>query len=189
MIFLMLNSWYCILIHNLIKFALIFNLKTSDILFAERSGPLFYPFKTLARKYLAYLDLELCELEIERYYLILFLVIRQQHITQQHLCNMLDIDKASMARMVDYLSRKGYVNRVVNPDDRRSHVIVPTSEAISAYRQIGRAFQRINTLCLKGFSQQEASLFYKMLGRINSNLCSSFDNIHINNPETNKKTA
>jgi DNA-binding MarR family transcriptional regulator len=159
-------------------------LKYAEILFSDRTNPLFYLFKTLARNYFSRLEVELGELEIDRYYFILFLIIRKGHITQQALCNMLNIDKASMVRIVDYLGKKGYANRIVNPDDRRSYVIVPTRAAIAAYKLIDTAFSSINALCLHGFSQKEISTLYHMLERININLGPATE-IHtkINTPE------
>ncbi len=50
-------------------------------------------------------------------------------ITQANICKILGFDKGAVARQTASLEAKGYVKKRENPDDSRSHLLVPTEKA------------------------------------------------------------
>ena len=140
-----------------------------DLFYADDT-PLFYHFNIMAKRYYGLMDEELKDIDIERYYFILSLICKHKNITQQCLCNCLNIDKASMVRVIGYLTRHEYIMRMVNPDDRREHIIVPTEKALAALPLFESAFRKLNEECLKDFSDAEKDKFYRMMERVVGNL-------------------
>src|SRR4051812_48310814 len=49
--------------------------------------------------------------------------------TQQYLSDLLNLDKVTMVRILDYLVDRGMITRTVNANDRREHLIQITSKA------------------------------------------------------------
>jgi len=136
----------------------------------QKDTPLVYHFNALAKGYFGILTKELEDLDLERYYFSLTLITKHKTISQQRLADVLDIDKANMVRMIDYLSNQGYVKREVNPDDRREHIILPTKKAEKVFDRVQNAFLKSNKEALKGFSVSETKVFYEMLERACHNL-------------------
>lgn len=140
-----------------------------DLLFAENT-PLFYHFNTIAKRYYGLMDEEFKDIDIERYYFILSLISRNKNMTQQALCKCLKIDKASMVRVIDYLTRHGYIVRMINPDDKRAHIILPTEKALDVLPRFEETFHKLNEDCLKDFTPLEKNHFYEMMSRVVHNL-------------------
>ncbi|MEO8761233.1 MAG: MarR family transcriptional regulator, partial [Bacteroidia bacterium] len=58
---------------------------------------------------------------VEKSFSVLLLLEKQQNCTQQFISCALGIDKVSMVKIIDTLSKKGLVKRVQNPKDRREY--------------------------------------------------------------------
>ena len=56
-------------------------------------------------------------------------VMRQEGITQSELARVLELERASVGSTVDIMERKGLVQRIANPEDRRVWKIAPTPRA------------------------------------------------------------
>jgi len=115
--------------------------------------PLGRIFTLLGKGYLHLLRTKLQHLDIDRYYYTLVLIgSHAGEITQQELAFLLDTDKVSVVRMVDYLSGKGYVQRVRKINDRRKHDLLLTDKAKLALPEIIQSFSEMNELVLSGLS-------------------------------------
>nr|WP_280521146.1 MarR family transcriptional regulator [Paenibacillus mangrovi] len=57
------------------------------------------------------------------------LVLRSPGINQDQLTQELKFDKATTARSVKQLEQSGYIERIPDPDDRRSLLVYPTPKA------------------------------------------------------------
>ncbi|MEO8760509.1 MAG: winged helix DNA-binding protein, partial [Bacteroidia bacterium] len=82
----------------------------------------------------------------------------------------LGIDKVSMVKIIDTLSKKGLVKRVQNPKDRREYFIELTPKAHKVLPQIHVAIKNLNTEAFKGFAKKEVELFYNLLFRVIENV-------------------
>ena len=85
----------------------------------------------LSKLYYSVLSKSLENLDVERYYSILFFLNEHNGCNQQNICNNLAIDKTAMVKVIDHLIKVGFVDRNVNPDDRREHFIVLTKKVSS----------------------------------------------------------
>ena len=125
----------------------------------------------LAKGYLHLLRAKLQHLDIDRNYHALVLIEGNNgSITQQELAVLLDTDKVSIVRVIDYLSDKGYVQRIRKTEDRRKHSLVLTNKAKLALPEIKQSFDEINEIALKGLSNLQVSEFAETIRTIKTNI-------------------
>ena len=133
--------------------------------------PLGRRFGMLVQLYFGALTKKLEKLDIERHYSILILLESSKgNCSQQYISDFLKVDKVSMVRMIDYLTKKGYIKRLVNPDDRREHHIVLTNKAYKMLPAIHKAIDELNAAATKGLSPEQVKFFYKSLDLLTNNL-------------------
>jgi DNA-binding MarR family transcriptional regulator len=133
--------------------------------------PLGRRFSLLVRLYFGALTKRLESLDIDRHYSILILVENSEsNCSQQFLSNLLNIDKASMVRIIDYLVKKGYIKRLANPKDRREHHIQLTEKAKKILPRIHAAIDELNATATSGLTPKEQKSFYKGLDTLTANL-------------------
>lgn len=125
----------------------------------------------LAKTYFGALTKRLEHLEIERHYSILiFIENASQGCTQQCICDCLKIDKVTMVGVLDYLNKKKFVKKTVNPDDRREHFIQLTDKAKKVLPEIHKAIDDLNREAFKGVSKEKQKEFYQYIHQIQTNL-------------------
>ena len=95
---------------------------------------------------------------------------QNKKVTQKEVCNSLNIDKASLVRILDYLSDKGLIIKQINPSDRREHLLSLTEKGQELVPAIKDAIYETNNEALRGFSDEEVEHFYKNLFAICENL-------------------
>ncbi len=134
--------------------------------------PLAFVFSKLAKKYYGAATKHFEELDMDRNFFILNLIASHEQVTQQCLADYLQMDKAAIVRVIDYLSEKGLVERVVNAKDRRQYHIVTTAKAAVYVNKISKGFAEINKVAFKGFSKQEKTDFDTMVKKMQTNLAS-----------------
>lgn len=144
----------------------------------DKSLPLGKYLGILTKTYIGALTKRLEHLEIERHYSVLIMLEDENgHCSQQYISDILRIDKASMVRITDYLVDKGFIERVVNPTDRREHQLKLTGKAKKVLPEIHKAIKDLNEAATAGLSQQEKKQFFENMQLISSNL----DNMPLNN--------
>jgi MarR family transcriptional regulator, transcriptional regulator for hemolysin len=133
--------------------------------------PLGRILSSVAKTYLHNLRHKLNHMDIDRnYYALVIIGKNDGHITQQELGLMLETDKVSIVRVVDYLSEKGYVKRVRKFDDKRKHNLLLTDKAKQALPEIIDAFNDLNRIALSGFSVEEISELTVSIEKIKKNI-------------------
>jgi len=125
----------------------------------------------LGKGYLQLLRLKLQHLDIDRNYYALVLIDKLDgSITQQELAVMLDTDKVSIVRVIDYLSNNGYVLRVRKMEDRRKINLLLTQKAKLALPEIKQSFEEINNIVLNGLNSSQVLELVETINKIKSNL-------------------
>jgi MarR family transcriptional regulator for hemolysin len=125
----------------------------------------------LAKTYFGALTKRLEHLEIERHYSILiFIENAKEGCTQQCICDCLKIDKVTMVGTLDYLIKKKFVKKTINPDDRREHFIRLTDKAIKILPEIHKAIEGLNNEAFKGMSKEKQKDVYQALHLLQTNL-------------------
>jgi DNA-binding MarR family transcriptional regulator len=85
------------------------------------------------------------------------------------LCKGASYDPGAMTRMIDRLERKGLVQRVRCPDDRRVVKLALTKEGKAVYPKIVASAAKVTNRKLEGFTKVEAQQFESLLQRLLDN--------------------
>ncbi|MEI6141272.1 MAG: MarR family transcriptional regulator [Mariniphaga sp.] len=121
--------------------------------------------------FLQYLNEKLDYLDIERsFYALILIDLGQTNLTQQELACQLEIDKVSVVRIVDYLSGRGYVQRIRSSIDRRKYCLTLTGKAKEKLPEIKCAIQEANDTAFKGLNELQRREFISTLGIMKNNL-------------------
>lgn len=124
----------------------------------------------LSKLYYSVLSKSLESLDVERYYSILFFLNENNGCNQQCICNNLAIDKTAMVKVIDHLIKVGFVDRNVNPDDRREHFIVLTKKGLKQTSEIVKSFNTIDGEIFSGVSKEDQATFHKVMCQLSSKL-------------------
>jgi MarR family transcriptional regulator for hemolysin len=153
--------------------------------------PMHFLFSRLTKSFLGALVSKLEGKGPDKYFSALLLIHRSgETLTQQELADQLRVDKTSIVRVIDYLSKTGFIKRKINPEDRRQHLLELTSKAKAVMPEIESCVEEMNGLALKGFTEKEKKQYYEMLDRIYCNLSGlPSDNIYLNYIKTKKGSS
>lgn len=124
----------------------------------------------LSKLYYGVLSKSLEDLDIERYFSILYFLNDNNGCNQQCICNNLAIDKTAMVKVIDYLMKAGYIARKVNPGDRREHFIVLTKKGKLRSEDIVKSFDAIDAQIFGSVSKNDRDVFLKVMNRLSDNL-------------------
>jgi DNA-binding MarR family transcriptional regulator len=117
------------------------------------------------------LNEKLFDLDIKRnYYALILIEEGQGKLTQQELAVLLESDKVSVVRIVDYLAEKGYVSRVREQSDKRKYGLLLTDKALKELPQIRDAMEEVFRSAFEGVSVNKLDELYKTLNEIKINL-------------------
>lgn len=126
----------------------------------------------IGRSFQALLQDELSHLDIDRSFYPLLLIEEGSGITQQELSRKLLCDKVQVVRIVDYLSSNGYVERVLNMQDKRKNVLCITDKARIHLPEIKKAICKISEATFNGLTSEQIDKLYNMLDLMENNLLS-----------------
>jgi len=75
-----------------------------------------------------------------------------------------------MVKVIDHLIKVGFVDRNVNPDDRREHFIVLTKKGLKQTAEIVKSYNAIETEIFSEVSKEDQDIFNKVLCQLSSKL-------------------
>jgi DNA-binding MarR family transcriptional regulator len=87
-------------------------------------------------------------------------------IAQIDIANQLDIDKASVVALIDWLENEGWVERKRSVEDRRRHEISVTAAGMKAYKSLKREMLQHERRFIKRFTQAEHKQLLSLLKRL-----------------------
>ncbi len=93
--------------------------------------------------------------------------------TQQGLLKALDLDRAQLARVLEYFDEKKIIKRTALPDDRRSLSITLTPSGKTLLKKVEYLMEQESDIMLKGITQKEKELFDSLLHKMTENILSS----------------
>ena len=94
---------------------------------------------------------------------ILFLLEKRDGQTMSELSQSLETDNGAMTRLVDRLEKTGHVTRIPNPEDRRQFLVSITDQGRDEISMAGAVVHATNDDIQKDFSDEEMSIFVRML--------------------------
>lgn len=124
----------------------------------------------LSKMYYGVLNKKLENLDIDKYFALLYFLKFNNGCKQQFLCNNLAIDKTAMVKIIDYLIKSGIVDRNVNPQDRREHFIVLTKKGMRYAEEAEQAFNSLDEKMFNGVNKEEKQIFESVLNKMMLNV-------------------
>ncbi|MWV43875.1 MarR family transcriptional regulator [Paenibacillus sp. HJL G12] len=98
------------------------------------------------------------------------LVLRSPGITQDRLTQELKFDKATTARAVKHLEQAGYVERITDPEDRRSLLLYPTEKAKTFRPKLQSILDENNRRLVQHLGPGEEDQLIELLDKIGLSL-------------------
>lgn len=139
--------------------------------FQEIEQPFGRLLSLVAREYLSMLNSRLTGLDIKRNYYTLLLLDAQHHpVSQQKLAELLNSDKVSVMRIVNYLSEKGYIRRNRDLIDRRKYNLVLTRKAQLAIPEIKQTILELNNVVFAGLTPIQIDEIKNNIQKIKRNI-------------------
>lgn len=89
---------------------------------------------------------------------------------QNHLCEVLDMSRGTVAKMLAKLEEEGYVERRGNPDDARVVNVYPTAQARNLYSLLRRNGETCVGKMTAGMSEVERMAFYELMRKACRNM-------------------
>lgn len=93
--------------------------------------------------------------------------------TQSELADVLEVEKATLGRLLDRLEAKGWVRREADPHDRRAKRVHLTREVEPAMRNMRKIAAGVRGDALRGLSVEQQDQFVDTLLAIKANLTES----------------
>jgi DNA-binding MarR family transcriptional regulator len=144
----------------------------------------------LSKLYYGVVSKSLEELDIERYFSVLYFLKDNNGCSQQCICNNLAIDKTAMVKVIDYLIKADYIKRKVNPNDRREHFILLTKKGEQRTNEVVKSFDALDEKMFSGILLKEKEMFMKVLSLLTESLRSFPSNdLFFNYRKSAKKKA
>lgn len=94
------------------------------------------------------------------------MILGHPGITQDQLTHELKFDKATTARSVKHLEELRYIERKVDPQDRRSYLIYPTPKAQAFEPVLQSILDETNQLLARNLTEEEKSQLLSLLQRL-----------------------
>lgn len=138
---------------------------------APREEPFVKELHFISKDYFGAVSHRLAHTDLDRNFYTLLLVCRHKKgLTQKDLGEMIEVDKVTMSRKIDYLASLGYLTREPNPDDRRTILLKPTRKALSLAGEISEAYVSLNKLAFRGIDTAEQKAFLATAAKLRRNM-------------------
>jgi MarR family transcriptional regulator, transcriptional regulator for hemolysin len=146
-------------------------IRMSNFQWQEGDNPLGLYLSFLTKQFIGTAVKKLSHIDLDRYFRVLLVVEQSgETFTQQKLADYFKLNKASMVRIIDYLTKKGFLERRVNRQDRREHLLILTDKAKKVLPEIKQTLNRLDELALSGFTPAQKEQFFQSLEQMYTNL-------------------
>lgn len=102
-------------------------------------------------------------------YPVLNALSRFGELTQKQMTRLLQVEQSSIAQLLGRLERDGFVERRIDPADRRSSLVKLTQKAIDALPAIAEVMNSGNDLAVAGMTDDEIDIAIDLLRRMIGN--------------------
>jgi DNA-binding MarR family transcriptional regulator len=103
-------------------------------------------------------------------YHLIHIVSNNEGISQKDLVDLMNIDKANVARGIKKLEEKMFVKRIQNTDDNRIYNIYLTEKGMSLIPELKKARCRITEICTENLSDTETGELFRLLEKVKTSV-------------------
>lgn len=93
-------------------------------------------------------------------------VLKNPGINQDQVTSLLKFDKATTTRNVRLLEEAGFIERRVDPEDRRSYLLYPTKRALDFEEPLQQLLKQSNEELTRSLTAEEKELLLSLLQKI-----------------------
>lgn len=97
-------------------------------------------------------------------------LFRREGVRQTELAAILEIEKPTLGRLLDQLERKGWVERLIDPEDQRARILVVSDRARGLIDRMTVLAQSVQDDALHGLSADDAERLTALLLAVKANL-------------------
>ncbi len=97
-------------------------------------------------------------------------LLKKSGISQVELAGLLNMGVVGVSEIVDRMERRGWVERLPDPDDKRANLVRLKSQATRLLPKVFAAIHALNEQTLAGLSKQEVDVLITALQKIRRNL-------------------
>ncbi|PSW13215.1 MarR family transcriptional regulator [Photobacterium rosenbergii] len=101
---------------------------------------------------------------------VLKIINKKQSCTAIDIAQFLNRDKAQVTRLLNELIKQSLIEKVPNPEDKRSQRLLVTSEGMAILAQLETIDSKMNDKMMRGISQKELEEFERITGLMTENL-------------------
>jgi MarR family transcriptional regulator for hemolysin len=94
----------------------------------------------------------------------------KEELMQTELAAVMDIGKVALGGMLDRLEANGYIQRVVDPHDRRARLLSLTEKGAALIVHIEHRYSALNRIMLRGFDMADIASMEKLLLQLKERL-------------------
>lgn len=87
-------------------------------------------------------------------------------ITQNQICNELDMDKSTVAKMLTKLEKDGYIRKQINPNDSRAFLVELTNKSHEAMSAARKAQDTWISLVTSDLTEIERAIFFELVHKV-----------------------
>ncbi len=111
--------------------------------------------------------LEPYDISASQYKLLKYLFAKDGHIARvTDLENFLSMTHPTTIGHIDHLEKKGFVERIINPNDGRGKLIIPTKKALSLEQDLNKVGDEIENELTKKLNSQEKEELVNFLNKM-----------------------
>ncbi len=99
-------------------------------------------------------------------YPFIFYILGHDGVTQDDLCKVFEVDKATTARAIKKLEANGLIYKEINSDDRRSHYIHPTQKTLDMKTDIQKIKIKWQNKIVQDLTIEEINTFNTLLDKL-----------------------
>ena len=101
---------------------------------------------------------------------VLKIINKKQTCTAIDIAQFMNRDKAQVTRLLNELIKQTLIEKVPNPEDKRSQRLLVTSDGLEILAQLATIDTKMNERMMKGISQKELEEFERITGLMTNNL-------------------
>ncbi|MFH5802707.1 MarR family winged helix-turn-helix transcriptional regulator [Alienimonas sp. DA493] len=91
-------------------------------------------------------------------------------LSQAQVAEMMGVEPSSVARLVDRMTRDGWIERRPDPHDRRKYQLFATSQAEPVWEGVQKVAASVRDTALEGLDERDVSELKRMLRHLRNNL-------------------
>ena len=107
-------------------------------------------------------------------YLLMYLFSNNQ-VTQDDISEYFSIDKGSISKTISSLEQKGYVQRQVNQENRRSNIIIISEKGRKTFSETRKILDKWHKLILEGITKEQLNILSDVLEKMAYNTKKALD--------------